>query len=428
MSKPNTRPRESALKEKWAGIADRIPVNETQHSFDTRERERAYIEAQFPKSDRELRARYDTYREEWYRRPKEFDPGPAPLAVICELVSTCNLGCSMCYTIEEAFQNKVVGTTRMLPWPVVRAVIDECAELDLSSILFSWRGESTLYRSRDEQGRVFTFPDVLKYARDKGIMEITSLTHGQNIGEEMAEAIVAAEPNWISFSVDGLGETYNKVRTPPSKAGKDYDAFGVVVENIKRLVRIRDEQGKTKPQIRCNTIYLAIADDPRGYRDFMAGIGVDWVTTNELLDFRGPSIPDEAIRPGWACQYPFQRLSVAANGSIVPCTGAHREEAALTLGIYKGSPPKRILDPKTGEFKNLDLPEQTLKSAWTSKKLEGIRKMHRQGRREKIDPGCRYCRHGAIKHGLEWLPDDWDMENMEWVEGATPIGRRVWRD
>ena len=53
-------------------------------------------------------------RSEWYRRAKQFDYGKAPLAVTCELVSTCNLGCSMCYTITEEFQDSVVGATRML--------------------------------------------------------------------------------------------------------------------------------------------------------------------------------------------------------------------------------------------------------------------------------------------------------------------------
>lgn len=419
------RPREERAKKQWAGHADQIPVNESQYCFDTPEREQAFVDLQFPKENKDLRARYDWYRAEWYRRPKEFDPGDAPLAVICELVSTCNLGCSMCYTIEEAFQDKIVGTTRMLPWPVVRAVIDECAELNVPSILFSWRGESTLYRSRDEDGNVFAFPDVLKYARDKGIIEVTSLTHGQAITEEMAEAIVEAGPNWLSFSVDGLGETYNKVRTPPSKVGKKYDAFAKVTENIQRIVRIRDRQGKTLPRIRCNTVYVAIADDPQAYHDYMAGIGVDWVTSNELLDFRGPSIPDSAIRPDWSCQYPFQRLSVAANGSLIPCTGAHREEMALTIGIYEGAPPKKVLG-KDGTFQVQVLPEHTIKSAWKSKKLEGVREMHRKGLRDKITPGCRHCRHGAVKHGIEWVPDDWDKENMEWRKGAIPIGRRVW--
>src|SRR3990170_971404 len=96
------RPREERLKNRWAGVADRIPVNHQQYSFDSLLREEAFIRAQFP-TEREREA-YRWYREEWYRRAKEFDPGPAPLAVCCELVSTCNLNCSICYTITEDYQ------------------------------------------------------------------------------------------------------------------------------------------------------------------------------------------------------------------------------------------------------------------------------------------------------------------------------------
>ena len=47
----------------------------------------------------------------------------------------------MCYTITEEFQDSVVGATRMLPWKIVKQIIDECAELGVYSILFSWRGD-----------------------------------------------------------------------------------------------------------------------------------------------------------------------------------------------------------------------------------------------------------------------------------------------
>ena len=411
------RPREEELKRKWAGVADYMPVNASQYSFDTPEREEAFIRAQFPTE--EERARYRWYREEWYRRAKEFDPGDAPLAVTCELVSTCDLGCSMCYTITEEFQNSVVGAQRMLPWEIVKAVIDECAELGVPSMLFSWRGESTLYRSR-YNGKVYRFPDVLAYARQKGILEITSLTHGQMIDEEMAEAIVDAEPNWISISIDGLGDVYNKIRTPPHKRGTGYNAFEVVVNNIRRLIAIRDAKGKTRPQIRVNTIYPAIARDPQAYHDFMEEIGVGWITVNELLDFRGEDLPPEAILENWACQYPFQRLTVSANGIILPCTGAHNEESELVLGRYKGTPPK-VVRNTDGSIAIVDVPEMTLREAWHCPKLERIRRLHRENRRVEIHPGCRYCRHGAKKHGVEWIPEDWDMERMEWKNG-------VWRE
>jgi len=420
-SKLTIHPKEEELKNYWEKRvkpnSTNIPVNQVHYSFDTAEREKLFLEKQF-RTDEE-KERYRWYRSEWFRRAKEFDPGKFPLAVACELVSTCNLGCSMCYTITEEFQNSVVGAQRMLPWPVVKAVIDECAELGVPSILFSWRGESTLYRSV-YNGKSYRFSDVLKYARERGILEITSLTHGQIINNEMAEAIVEAEPNWLSFSIDGLETAYNKIRTPKSKQGTDYNAFQEMIANIQRLVHLREAKKKDMPRIRVNTIYPAIAHDPEAYHTFMAGIGVDLVTVNELLDFRGEELPEEAIIDNWACQYPFQRLTISANGIVLPCTGAHNEESGLVLGRYKGSAAK-VVRNVDGSVAQIDVPEIGLQDAWKSSKLEEIRRIHKEGKRKRIEPGCKYCRHGAIKHGVTWIPDEWDMDTMQWKG-------RVWRE
>jgi len=409
------RRREEPLQRKWAGRNPRTPVNNQQYSFATPERHDAYVRAQFP--DAAERARYRRYREEWYRRAKEFDPGAAPLAVTCELVSTCNLGCAMCYTISEAFQGSVVGAQRMLPWPIARAVIDEAAALGVPSMLFSWRGESSMYRQYDANGDLVRFPDVLAYARRRGILEVTSLTHGQLIDDAMAAAIVAAEPSWISFSVDGLAEAYNKIRTPANKKGAGYDAFATVTGNIRRLAAARAAAGKTRPQIRVNSVFPAIAGDPDAYRRFMESIGVGWVTVNELLDFRGEDLPDADVIDDWACQYPFQRLTVSANGIVLPCTGAHNEEDGLVLGRYRGAAPK-VVRAADGSMATVEVPEIGLRQAWHCDKLARIRRLHRDNRRKEIDPGCRSCRHGAVKHGVGWVPDDWNMQTMAW-EGGT---------
>ena len=50
----------------------------------------------------------------------------------------------MCYTITDSFKNSVIGDQRMMPWPMVVQIIDECDELKVPSIPFSWRGEATL--------------------------------------------------------------------------------------------------------------------------------------------------------------------------------------------------------------------------------------------------------------------------------------------
>ena len=44
------------------------------------------------------------------KEQKKFEYGDYPLSVNCELVSTCNLACTMCYTITDKFQNSVGST------------------------------------------------------------------------------------------------------------------------------------------------------------------------------------------------------------------------------------------------------------------------------------------------------------------------------
>ena len=58
----------------------------------------------------------------------------------------------------------------------------------------------------------------------------------------------------------------------------------------------------------------------------MKKIGVDLITVNEMKDYRFHDLPDDRMQDKWACQYPFQRLTVSANGIIIPCTGAYNAE------------------------------------------------------------------------------------------------------
>ncbi len=407
------RPREDALNEvKGRG---RLKCHESTHHYSSIERERAFIEAQFP-TERLLRE-YHAYRREWHRRSAEMDAGDRPLAVIIELVSSCNLECEMCYTRTPEFQTAIVGAQRMLPWETVTQLVDECARIGVCSILFSWRGASTLYRSRGRDGVVYDFADAVQYARDRGILEVTSLTNGRALNDKLIEKIVQAQPNWISFCIDGLGETYDKIRaTVPGDRGRR--PFDVVLGNLQKMVAVRDRLGQKLPQIRTNTIYPAIADDPEQYRRVMEEAGVGLVTINELLDFRGAELPDDAIADDWFCPYPFQRLVVSANGVILPCPGSHSEEQDMVLGRYPGTSRKRVV--RDGREQSINHRELTLQTAWTSDEIQAIRAAHRENNRKEIAT-CKHCRHGARTHGIEWIPEDWDTEHMRW-------GDRTWRN
>lgn len=406
------REREEDIRTRYNN--NKLKFDESTYYYSSKEKEEAFIDAQF-KTPEELK-KYKEYRREWHRRADQMDAGSFPLAVICELVSFCNLKCEMCYTRTPDFQKAIIGAQRVLPWDTVIRIIDECVKLGVYSMLFSWRGESTLYRSKSKDGKIYDFADVLAYARKKGILEITSLTNGRALSDEFIEKIVRAQPNWISFSIDGMGDNYAKIRKSIKDNGTE-NPFDVVINNLKKMVKIRDELGFTRPQIRTNTIYPPISKYPERYRIFMEEIGIGLVTVNEILDFRGAELPEDAILDNWFCQYPFQRLTISANGIVLPCPGSHNEDEELVLGRYTGSPIKRII--VNGVNKTVDCLEISLRQAWHSKKMEEIRTLHKENRRKEIW-ACKHCRHGAKKYGVTWIPEDWDMEKMEWKD-------RMWR-
>ena len=219
--------------------------------------------------------------------------------------------------------------------------------------------------------KLYTFPDVLAYAVKKGILEVNSLTHGQLIDENMAEQIVLAQPSWISFSIDGLEKEYNKIRTPPNKLNSDYNAFQRVVESIKLLNKYKKKHKSSKPQLRTNTIFPAIQKNPEEYKDFMEGIGIDFITVNEIVDYRHHRLQEENVRENWACQFPFQRLVVSANGIVLPCTGCYNEEIGLVIGKYKGSTDKVVKDYQ-GNIVKSNLEPFSIKEAWNSEKIKKL--------------------------------------------------------
>lgn len=409
---------DESLNVKWDKINEFMSVGATFYHLDTEERKKNFINS-LCKTEKEKET-YAWYRSEWYRRPKEFDPGPQPLSLICELVSTCNLACNMCYTITEKFQSSVIGAQRMLPWSDVVAIIDEAAKMNIPSILFSWRGESTLYRVK-HNGKIYTFADALKYARDKGILEVTSLTHGQLITPKMADEIIAADPSWISFSIDGMGKDYNLIRTPKNKKeDNSYNAFGEVVKSIKNLVDAKKNNPHSRTMIRTNTIYPAIHKYVQDYYEFMKNSGVDLVTVNELMEwsrYDGEDLPIEAIDLDWGCQYPFQRLVISASGVVLPCNGAVHQEEGLVLGKIK-KPLNSNEDENTkglgSNIQKNSINSMSLKEAWNCNKMNNIRNLHKNKKRIEINPGCRNCNHGIKKKGVSWIPEDWDERTLSW--------------
>ncbi len=257
-----------------------------------------------------------------------------PLHVDLELASVCNLRCPMCYTITEAFRSKV--NARVMDFDLFTRLVDECAAGGVYSIRLSFRGEAFLHPR---------IVDAVRHAKRAGIREVSSLTNGERIDEAMFAELMEAGLDWLTFSVDGLGETYEKIRRPAK--------FDRVVRKLTNFHALKRAAGRVKPAIKVQSILPAIEDDPRAFYEVFAPIS-DMVSANPLIDFMRdtrhlPKIAD------FACPQIYQRLVVGADGLCMMCT-----------------------NDESGDHIVGDANTRTIREIWHGPEMTRVRDLHRR--------------------------------------------------
>ena len=141
---------------------------------------------------------YIKNRISWHLFPRLHHVSKFPSHVDIELSSLCNLNCPMCYTTTDDFKNKV--NKKNMDFNLFKKIIDECARYNLFSIRLSLRGEAFLNKN------IF---DMIKYAKSKGIKEVSTLTHGGFLNAEKFEQLIDLKLDWLTISFDGVGEIYD---------------------------------------------------------------------------------------------------------------------------------------------------------------------------------------------------------------------------
>jgi len=163
------------------------------------------------------------------------------------------------------------------------------------------------------RGEAFIHPDVLEmlaYAKEKGIREVSSLTNLLAMDEDMFRRLVELELDWLTVSFDGLGETYERIRKP-AKFRESY-------QKIKRFSRIKKEMNSSKPVIKIQTLWPAIKDDPASFMNAFEPY-VDQVTVNPLIDYLHND-EDVPYMDGFVCPVLWQRLVIGADGRVLLCS------------------------------------------------------------------------------------------------------------
>ncbi len=134
-----------------------------------------------------------------------------------------------------------------------------------------------------------------------GIPDVSFLTNAERMDEELMQQLVRLRLNYVVVSVDGLKDTYNRVRQP-----SDFDD---ILGKLKRLKAIKRAAGSRFPLVRVNTVSFWIRR-PGDREEFFRRLAplCDRIlisrTVSNFSDYPVPRVPE------WICHSPWQRLSI----------------------------------------------------------------------------------------------------------------------
>ena len=280
-----------------------MPINKGQFHLDTDERIELF-EKNRGSDDPEG---YKEYRRQWFENPKKFLLAEYPLHVDIELASVCNLKCPMCYTITPQFKEKV--NAKLMDFELYKKIIDEIGPAGVYSIRLSLRGESFLHKK---------IIDCIRYAKEKGIREISTLTNGVRLDEKMFREALDAGLDWLTISFDGIGETYERIRKPAK--------FDQMVKKIANFQKIKKEVGRVKPVIKVQSILPAIRDCIEEYYNTFQQI-TDQVSSNPLIDYLQMDGLDKLeFEDNFSCPQLYERLVIGADGIVMMCSNDEENE------------------------------------------------------------------------------------------------------
>lgn len=309
------------------------PINKGHFDLDTEKRIAEFEEKRA--SGWIEKKQYFKYRKEWSEFPKNKIIREYPLQVDLELSSACNLKCPMCYTITDEFKSKV--KRQYMDTNLAKKVIDEVSN-KVYALRLSWRGESTLHTD---------FIKIIKYAKDKGIQEVSFLTNGGKLTLDFFKKIQEAGVDWITVSADGTDEVYEGIRKPLK--------FKETVQKLKDMNLYKKEHDLLKPVIKVQTIWPAIRRNPTEYYEIFSEVS-DLVSYNPIIDYLNNDDENQIVyEDKFSCPQLYERVFVSSTGEVVLCNG-----------------------DENGEFIIGNANNETIHDIWHSEKLNKIRETHKK--------------------------------------------------
>jgi len=276
--------------------------------------------------------KYLIYRFKWNYFPKLNIIPCCPIHLDVELTNNCNLKCKMCVHSSDK-KNFSIGNMR---YDLAEQIIIEAAAIGVSSIKFNWRGEPTLYKR---------LPDIIKFAKNLGILEVAINTNGLLLDTDFSKNLIESGLDKIIFSVDGMTNTsYKKAR------GANLQKLLHNINNFYTTRNLEKSNCKIKIQMVKNSYNESEVDYFMEYwKNYADEIRItncaDRSTNKEIL------LDGRKIVGRKNCYFPWQRLTIAWNGSVYAC-------CADWFGKYK-----------VGNIK-----KKSIKKIWKNEAMNVIRK------------------------------------------------------
>lgn len=351
-----------------------VPINKGNYSMDTAEREASFEVCRGAGWE----AEYAEYRSNWAKFATEQIVSDYPLLVDIELSSVCNLHCPMCYTITDEFKRQV-NATRM-DWDLYTRIIDEIGG-KVPAIRLSLRGEATLHKK---------FVEAVRYAKDRGIKEVSMLTHGGKLTPDFFRQIAEAGIDWITISADGIGATYEEVRKPLK--------FNDLLEKLQAIKEMKAANGWLRPVIKVQGIWPAIKENPQAYYDTFAPL-TDLVAFNPLIDYLGNDSHIEYLE-NFTCPQQYQRLVIGADGRVMKCSNDEENREVIA-----------------------DLKNETVHQIWHGEKMQQVRELHQRTRGFMESEVCRRCYLPRLTQDEEAIVDQRTFIVRNYVHRIQLVGK-----
>jgi len=303
-----------------------MEINKGNYQFDTKERLELYEKYRGLGWEEE----YKSYRKAWSDYPRSQIVSEYPLNLDIEMAAVCNLKCPMCFLQSDNIH--AVKSQPYMDFDLFKKIVDEIAPDKVPAIRLNFRGEPTLNPK---------FVEMVKYAKEKGIKEISMTSNGSKLTPDFFRKIMDYM-DWISISVDGLKENYEKIRKPIK--------FEEILQNIKDIKRIKEESGKKRPVIYVKTIWTAIKDYPQEYYNAFEPYA-------DLVGYAPTGNYDEVVNESllmedFICPVLYQRLMILTDGTALLCCGDYDS----TIKIEKITKLRKIHEE--GRYKDIPLCRQ----------------------------------------------------------------------